>query len=172
MELGGLTDSQIYHATNGPNFLGLGGQARYLGVKLDLENVDNVHYGWIGIRITNEADATGEVVGWGYETDAGVSILAGESAPGPTGDYNGDGKVDAADYVVWRKTDGTPAGYNAWRANFGQTVGAGSLVPADMGVHAVPEPTSLWLGLATCMAAICAFIGRRIRGARRVGVRG
>ena len=22
------------------------------------------------------------------------------------GDYNGDGKVDAADYVVWRKTDG------------------------------------------------------------------
>ena len=28
------------------------------------------------------------------------------------GDYDADGDVDAADYVVWRKTDGSPAGYN------------------------------------------------------------
>ena len=38
----------------------------------------------------------------------------------PTGDYNDDGAVNAADYVVWRKTDGTPEGYNTWRANFGK----------------------------------------------------
>ena len=30
------------------------------------------------------------------------------------GDFNGDGTVDAADYVVWRKTDGTPLGYDTW----------------------------------------------------------
>lgn len=40
------------------------------------------------------------------------------------GDYNMDGKVNAADYVVWRKgfKDGisTPADYLAWRRNFGR----------------------------------------------------
>ncbi len=38
----------------------------------------------------------------------------------PPGDYNSNGVVDAADYVVWRKTDGTLAGYNTWRAHFGE----------------------------------------------------
>ncbi len=33
-------------------------------------------------------------------------------AVGLAGDYNLDGIVDAADYVVWRKTDGTQAGYD------------------------------------------------------------
>ena len=32
------------------------------------------------------------------------------------GDYNFDGSVDVADYVVWRKTDGTQHGYGARRA--------------------------------------------------------
>ena len=35
------------------------------------------------------------------------------------GDYNGDGNVDAADYVVRRKNGGPPDGYGPWRANFG-----------------------------------------------------
>jgi hypothetical protein len=39
---------------------------------------------------------------------------------GLTGDYNGDGEVDAADYVVWRTTNiNGQQGYNDWRANFG-----------------------------------------------------
>jgi hypothetical protein len=42
---------------------------------------------------------------------------------GPSGDYNRSGRVDAADYVVWRNDPGAyggdPAGYNTWRANFG-----------------------------------------------------
>jgi hypothetical protein len=56
--------------------------------------------------------------------------------PGPTGDYNGDGMVDAADYTLWRDSLGTtgsslaadgnnnllidPADYTIWRSNFGQ----------------------------------------------------
>ena len=43
------------------------------------------------------------------------------AVPAIPGDFNHDGTVDAADYVVWRKTDGTPAGYNTWRTHFGQT---------------------------------------------------
>jgi hypothetical protein len=59
------------------------------------------------------------------------------------GDFNGDGAVDAADYVVWRKGLGTthfPDDYNAWRAQFGETAGNGSLLGT-----AVPEPTGTWL---------------------------
>jgi hypothetical protein len=58
--------------------------------------------------------------------------------PALTGDYNSSGKVDAADYVVWRHLQGTnvpPFGgadgdgdgdvdgedYNVWRARFGMT---------------------------------------------------
>jgi PEP-CTERM motif len=69
------------------------------------------------------------------------------------GDYNGDGKVDAADYVVWRaggSPDDTQAGYNLWRTNFGLGTGAGA------SVGAIPEPASvglLVLGLAALTVA-------------------
>lgn len=63
-----------------------------------------------------------------------------EAVPGASGDYNRDGSVDAADYVVWRKTNGTSVAsayagadgsgnvnvgnedYTVWRAHFGQTI--------------------------------------------------
>ena len=58
--------------------------------------------------------------------------------PAPVaGDYNGNGKVDAADYVLWRNggplanevdTPGTvnAADYTEWRARFGNPPGSGS----------------------------------------------
>ena len=70
---------------------------------------------------------------------AGVLSVTAASIPG---DYNNNGTVDAADYVVWRKTNGTPAGYNLWRANFGQTAGSGAGANASA---AVPEPATLVL---------------------------
>ena len=73
--LGGLSAAQVQVPTNGPNFLGLGGNVRYLGVRMGLNGFPDT-YGWIGIRITNEADATGEVVGWAYDT-SGAPINAG-----------------------------------------------------------------------------------------------
>lgn len=53
------------------------------------------------------------------------------------GDYNGNGVVDAADYVVWRnggplQNEGDTPGavtsedYHVWRANFGRALGTGS----------------------------------------------
>jgi hypothetical protein len=59
---------------------------------------------------------------------------------GIPGDFNNDGKVDVADYVVWRKTDGAPEGYMEWRTNFGRTAGAGA---ALSGGAAVPEPSAI-----------------------------
>jgi hypothetical protein len=58
------------------------------------------------------------------------------------GDFNSDGAVDAADYVVWRKGVGiapTQENYNLWRANFGRT----SDGPASNAT--VPEPAAAWL---------------------------
>jgi hypothetical protein len=71
------------------------------------------------------------------------------------GDFNSDGSVDAADYVAWRKTNGTQAGYNVWRANFGQTAGRGSLLPGSSSFHdAVPEPCgALLLIFATALSS-------------------
>jgi hypothetical protein len=72
------------------------------------------------------------------------------------GDYNDDGRVDAADYTVWRDNLGNAAGslendvdggligtaqYDTWKANFGLVeAGGGSL-----GASAVPEPGMLVL---------------------------
>lgn len=65
---------------------------------------------------------------------------------GPLGDYNDNGTVDAADYVVWRKNGGSQDGYNLWRANFGRTAGSGSALPsAEPLSAAVPEPATLLL---------------------------
>jgi hypothetical protein len=53
------------------------------------------------------------------------------------GDYNLDGIVNAADYTVWRdggSPDDTVAGYNLWRANFGNS-GSG------VGSSVIPEPS-------------------------------
>jgi hypothetical protein len=66
-----------------------------------------------------------------------------------TGDFNLDGAVDAADYVVWRKNfSGDQAMYDAWRTNFGASLGPGSgatLPSAAPLSAAVPEPTALAL---------------------------
>jgi hypothetical protein len=75
--LGGQPPSGVQVPFNGPNFDGLGGEVRYVGVKMELNDSGLTNYGWIGLRITNEADATGEVVGWAYETLPNVPIDAG-----------------------------------------------------------------------------------------------
>ena len=62
---------------DGPNFVGLGGAVRYLGVQFNPQNAGNTHNGWIGIRIDNEDDATGAVTGWAYNTIPDAPIHAG-----------------------------------------------------------------------------------------------
>jgi len=85
------------------------------------------------------------------------------------GDYNDNGTVDAADYVVWRATLGSTtnlgangddsgasmgvidtADYAVWRANFGSTGGAGALLSGA----AVPEAASITL-LGLALPAVC-----------------
>ena len=92
-----------------------------------------------------------------------VSYVTGGPA-GVAGDYNNNGTVDAADYVLWRNggplqndpTNGVqPEDYNVWRANFGKSpIGAGSASAAS-----VPEP-SLFASLVFCVAGTFAWLAR------------
>jgi hypothetical protein len=85
---------------------------------------------------------------WENDSSAELSI----TSVGLPGYYN-NGVVDAADYVVWRKTDGTPAGYNTWRTHLGQFAGNGSTISSNV---AAPEP-------ATWALLVCTVVGIRTR---------
>jgi hypothetical protein len=102
--------------------------------------------------------------GFGLDADNVVNVdnfrIEFLDAPvGQHGDYNDDGVVDTADYVVWRKNEGTTNPlpndngiggtvgsdhYNLWRSNFGNPGSGGS---GGLSASAVPEPATLTLAL-------------------------
>ena len=106
-----------------------------------------------------------ELLRWSRLVGAAPALTLEYTLPGAPGDYNNDGVVDAADYVVWRKNDGSPAGYNEWRAHFGTTSNTGSVVmsSAESSPPAVPEPASgliLSFGIAiVCSGTRCIRLG-------------
>jgi hypothetical protein len=93
------------------------------------------------------------------------------------GDYNNNDRVDAADYIVWRKrlgqnvtipndmTSGNvgPGDYTVWRTNFGRELGGGAALSA-----AVPEPTA---SLLVIMSGTAIFVTRRRPVATATGAR-
>lgn len=118
----------------------------------------NSHY----LRIAISSSTDGAQI---YQID-NFRLLT-EVSQGVPGDYNSNGVVDGADYVVWRKHLGqtfqlpnevtgtsvgtvTPEDYAAWRVRFGNTSGAGSLA----GNQAVPEPSSVALVLVAAMGLV------------------
>jgi hypothetical protein len=82
---------------------------------------------------------------------------------GLAGDYNGNGVVDMADYILWRnggplQNDNTPGtvdatDYTFWKSQFGKTLGSGAVQAA-----AVPEPCAIAFLL---VGASCVEFGRR-----------
>jgi hypothetical protein len=99
-------------------------------------------------------------IGWTVVPPAGVN-----------GDYNDNGIVDAADYVVWRKRLGqsftlpndptsgsvTSGDYTVWRTNFGRS-SAGGAGSSDL--SNAPEPSAAMLAL---LASAIGGIARRRR---------
>jgi dockerin type I repeat protein len=93
-------------------------------------------------------------------------------------DFNGNGFVDAADYVVWRKNNGRVGGatlsqgdangdgnvnstdYNLWRASFGLAAGSGV---GSLASGTVPEP-STGLLLVAAVGLYSAFVRHQIHG--------
>src|SRR5262249_18269296 len=94
--------------------------------------------------------------------------ITGPAPPGVPGDYNNNGVVDAADYVLWRKggplqnevdTPGTvnAADYAAWRARFGNTSGAAGGISSTV----IPEPSASVLLCAAALGVVSLGAGRR-----------
>jgi T5SS/PEP-CTERM-associated repeat protein len=157
-------DSFINMATGG--MLALWGDAddslsQFLGL---VAGTDAIRYwnaglaGWtplaaatLGVDYALQYQTTGDLTGYTL-----LTVLA----PGPPGDFDGDGIVDGADLLAWQRgaspTPDSPADLAAWQANFG----LGATTPV---ASAVPEPGSLMLiGLA--MARL--VLGRRLPRSR------
>jgi hypothetical protein len=99
--------------------------------------------------------------------------------PPPDGDYNGNGTVDTADYVVWRDelgqlnpallSDGFEDGfideydYYFWEERFGNTSSSGAAGMQSLG--AVPEPAGLLLRLSIVAACLTWRRGNRLSNA-------
>lgn len=126
-----------------------------------------------GVSGTFSSESLPELAGgasWSLEYGPNsVSLEVG----GVLGDFNRDGRVDAADYTVWRNQLGSnslaadasgngtvdQSDYNIWKANFGQVavVGSGSLGT----VAGVPEPATALL-FSIALAGMC-VMRRRLR---------
>jgi hypothetical protein len=127
------------------NFNGISG---YLGVQFELTG--NTHYGYVGYEGDAGLGGDGRVFKIGWEATPGLGIEAGSETSisenvGVPGDFNGNGTVDAADYVVWRKEVGNRQSFNVWQSNFGNPPGSGAAIGQSLSTGNVPEPTSLAL---------------------------
>jgi hypothetical protein len=126
--------------------------------------LSNMHYKF---DVTIPADRVGHHVLWiAWHRDDPVGevffstsdLMITAAAPSLPGDYNANGKVDAADYTAWRNRLGAAAGtlpndanggmigtaqYATWKANFGDTL------PGAAGASSsqVPEP-GVWFLMA------------------------
>jgi hypothetical protein len=152
-------------SVGGTSFLGLNytGTDTIGALVIDGMSVATGEWGPIGSLALNQSDRL---------TGTGTLTVTAKILPG---DFNGDSKVDAADYVNWRKNEGTFAvmandpyfgtkidqdQYNVWRANFGNTSPGSGSGAGLSGV--VPEPGAVLL-------AVCAAFGAfflRSRGVR------
>ena len=135
------------------------------------------------LRANNLSGLTGAIFGDYFTTTNNpgdndyklTSLLASPAANGKSkGDYNNDGNVDAADYVIYRDSLGSTTDLRAdgdgslhigaadlvhWRDNFG-TTGLPTIGSGVGASGAVPEPTSLVL----CLMGMFALLARRLRG--------
>jgi hypothetical protein len=99
----------------------------------------------------------------GLEIEGRVSLIYEGTTPSLLGDYNDNGTVDAADYVVWRNNPASltnegaslgvvdQADYDFWRTQFGNASGSGSSVATQV----VPEPASAVLLALALLTAGC-----------------
>jgi hypothetical protein len=132
-------------------------------------------------KLTASDAAAGQVFGRGVAMSGNSAIVASPALLAPTlgsaylfdvsrnpsipGDFNNDGTVDAADYIVWRNglgTTYTQTDYAAWRANFGRRVAGTAAVTVGNTIPAVPEPTSVAMAFLS-IASLASCRRHRLR---------
>jgi hypothetical protein len=155
----------------GSTFLAANGGSLSLGEPVDPALLDDEN----DLELEYTVSGLGSIVG-------GVLFAAAPSEV--PGDYNGDGRVNAADYTVWRNHLGetftltnvdpgatTPnvvdqEDYSFWKLRFGATSGSGGGGggSGQLATGAVPEPGT---GLIAGVCGLCACVGRLARRERR-----
>jgi hypothetical protein len=148
----------VYNVADPTNPVLLANAAGLTGLVTNLNQTGQI--AWGAATINGDGSATQNL--YGLRTNGGIRAFTFSlPAPGISGDYNTDSKVDAQDYVLWRKSPttygGDPAGYNAWRANFG-TGGPGS--GSGLAAGAVPEPNTVVLLMTSAVISLLG-VGRR-----------
>jgi hypothetical protein len=147
-DAGGSNTSQLVEL-----FLGESGSAFAPNEMLNLGNAFNPNV--FGAGNNGDLQFTIGLVG-GAQFTGNVVYVSGPA--GVPGDYNSNGAVDAADYVLWRNngplqnegvTPGTVTAedYTFWRSRFGAISGAGAAISA------VPEPRTICISLLFLLAA-------------------
>ncbi|HEX4414438.1 MAG TPA: SUMF1/EgtB/PvdO family nonheme iron enzyme [Lacipirellulaceae bacterium] len=138
---------------------------------------------WDTVATSLSAANRGTLSSASENDDTGFRLARIATVAGLPGDYNGNGVVDMADYVIWRdhlgtsfqlanEVAGTTPGtvtqedYTAWRARFGNTSGAGT--GASLQGASVPEPGSVLLA-ATATCVVVSTLRRRSRRAAICG---
>jgi hypothetical protein len=147
------------------------------GAAVDLNRLIDPSLGW-HLTEARHISNTGWITGYGSFDPTGTGFNSYNRAflihlP-PTGDYNLNGIVDAADYTVWRDTmgstvnlaaDGNQNGmidgddYTTWKNNFGAFSPGGGAGASIIGGAAVPEPAT-WL-LVLCGAPLAVRVRPR-----------
>jgi hypothetical protein len=146
-----------------------------VGGDLDLSAVDSLDVvgigsgsSWLIATYAGTLLGTFDNVTQGYDVDyatAGQIILNVDA--GLDGDWNGDGVVDAADYVTWRKdpaNNGGAGGYSTWQQNFGDSNAGSGGLNAD---GAVPEPATMLLLVWAIAGLATPRVGQRAANLRR-----
>ena len=100
---------------------------------------------------------------------SGVFVSDLVAAAGLPGDFNANGIVDAADYVLWRKGLGTTdsqSDYTVWRSTFGQTAASGASLNNGSAVRRADDVSLCWfwecqhyIGLPQCAASANSYEG-------------
>jgi len=166
MELGGTTAGSGYDQLQDASLLTLAGTlqvslinnfAPAAGNSFDLFNWGALSGTFASLNLPT---LTGGLT-WNTSQLYTIGVLSVNSAGAP-GDYNNNGTVDAGDYILWRKYQGTthvlpndPTGgtigttqYATWRSHFGQAPGSGSGLDGAQ----VPEPSALVVLLSLTVA--------------------
>jgi hypothetical protein len=144
-----ITFAVDYQLSPGPNFADSGS---------GLELLDWDGSAWHQVAHTFDS-LTGRLIVENW-SDPSTAFAILDTAAQLAGDFNHDGRVDAADYVAGRKTLGASyfnSQYALWRANFGKSLGAGSGATAGTGFSAVPEPTTFALAVFSVIVTVSTY---------------
>jgi hypothetical protein len=143
-----------YQLSPGPTYAGSGSS---------LSLLDWDGSAWQPVIHTFDSVTRRIIVGGWTDSSATFAIIDTASAE-LAGDFNHDGRVDAADYIVGRKTLGSSyfnEQYAIWRANYGKSQGQNQAAGTVLALSGVPEPGAATLVAFGAIVSVLSYRSRR-----------